>query len=192
MLRRTLFLAGLALAPAALRAQIVDPLADRFTVAASFGGLSGAANLDPAGTTDWRLGWAGSADANYWVLSQLGLRVSGTWAQDSVRGGSLSGRGKFNKFLYDADLVLRYPLNLGAGSVVPYIVGGAGAISVHQLGSDSTWTKFSGNFGAGLEYRFGRFGVRAEGRDYVYKFDRLGFDKTQHDIAWQGGVTLSF
>jgi len=26
----------------------------------------------------------------------------------------------------------------------------------------------------------------------VYKFDRYGFDKTQHDIAWQGGVTLSF
>ena len=34
--------------------------------------------------------------------------------------------------------------------------------------------------------------IRAEGRDVVYKFDRYGFDKTQHDIAWQGGVTLSF
>src|SRR6266498_3839370 len=72
-------------------------------------------------------------------------------------------------------------------------LGGAfGALCVHQLDSDSTWSKFTGNFGAGLEYRFGRIGVRAEGRDYVYTFDRYGFDKTQHDIAWQGGVTLSF
>src|SRR5438874_1926503 len=50
----------------------------------------------------------------------------------------------------------------------------------------------AGTFGAGLEYRFGRVGIRAEGRDFVYKFDRYGFDKTQHDIAWQGGLTLTF
>ena len=56
----------------------------------------------------------------------------------------------------------------------------------------ATWTKFGGNVGAGFEYRFGRWGVRAEGRDYVYKFDRYGFDKTQHEVAWQGGVTVSF
>ena len=70
--------------------------------------------------------------------------------------------------------------------------GGLGAISVHQLGSDSTWSKFAGNYGVGFEYRFRHVGVRAEGRDFVYKFDRYGFDKTQHDIAWQGGLTLSF
>ena len=72
------------------------------------------------------------------------------------------------------------------------MLGGAGAISIHQLEAADTWTKFAGNFGAGLEYRFGRAGVRAEARDNVYKLDRYGFDKTQHDIAWQGGVTLSF
>src|SRR5438309_504104 len=66
------------------------------------------------------------------------------------------------------------------------------AISRPPLGSDSTWSKFAGNYGVGLEYRFRRVGVRAEGRDFVYKFDRYGFDKTQHDIAWQGGLTLSF
>src|SRR5947208_754797 len=51
---------------------------------------------------------------------------------------------------------------------------------------------FGGLSGVGFEYRFRRIGVRAEGRDFVYKFDRYGFDKTQHDIAWQGGLTLSF
>jgi len=62
---------------------------------------------------------------------------------------------------------------------------------VSNLIASDTWSKFAGNF-AGLEYSFGRVGVRAEGRDFIYKFDRYGFDKTQHDIAWQGGLTLSF
>ncbi len=185
-------LAALSLTPAALHAQSANPLADRFTVAAAFGGLSGAADLNSTGTASWRLGWAGSIDANYWVLSRVGLRIGGTWAQDSLASPGLTGRGKFNKFAYDASVVLRYPLSAGAGTFIPYVLGGAGAISVHQLGSDSTWTKFAGNFGAGVEYRFSRIGVRAEGRDYVYKFDRYGFDKTQHDIAWQAGVTASF
>jgi len=122
----------------------------------------------------------------------VGVRASGSWAQDSIRNAALTGRGKFNKFTYDADLVLRYPVQAGSASLYPYVVGGVGAISVHQLGASDTWSKFAGNFGAGLEYRFGRVGLRAEGRDFVYKFDRYGFDKTQHDIAWQGGVTLSF
>src|SRR2546421_10387588 len=57
----------LVVAPSALRAQISAPLAgssrpvyDRFTVGGAFGGLSGAANLNHAGTADWRLGGAAS------------------------------------------------------------------------------------------------------------------------------------
>src|SRR5207248_1306086 len=109
--------AALALAaPAALRAQTptpsraslggLGPAAGRFTLAGAFGGLSGAANLNPAGTTDWRLGWIGSLDGTVWLQSHVG--------------------------------------------------------------------------------------IRAGGRDFVYTFDRYGFDKTQHDVAWQGGLTLSF
>jgi len=194
MLTRSLFLTvtlvSLVAGRAFAQAPISNPLGDKVSLAAAFGGLSGAADLGTS--AQWKLGWAGSVDATYWVQPNIGLRASGSWAQDSLRATGLSGRGKFNKFGYDAALVLRYPLNAGAGTFVPYLLGGAGAISVHQLGSDSTWSKFAGNFGAGVEYRFGRIGVRAEGRDFVYKFDRYGFDKTQHDIAWQGGVTVSF
>jgi len=195
--------AALALvAPAALRAQTPTPpratlgglgsASGRVTLAGAFGGLSGAANLNPAGSTDWRVGWIGSVDGTVWLQQYVGIRASGGWAQDSIRNAAITGRGKFNKFTYDADLVLHVPVAAGSGTLYPYLVGGVGAISVHQLGADSTWSKFAGNFGAGLEYRFGRAGIRAEGRDFVYKFDRYGFDKTQHDIAWQGGVTLSF
>ena len=197
MLKRSISLPAVALAfalaPAALGAQAAAPdTPASWTVSGAFGGLSGAANLDPAGTADWRLGWAAGIDLTRSLDRYVAIRASGAWTRDSLRGASLVGRGKFNKFTYDADLVLRYPTASGSATLIPYVLGGAGAISVHQLGSDSTWTKVAGNLGAGVEYRFGRVGVRAEGRDVVYKFDRYGFDKTQHDIAWQGGVTVSF
>lgn len=190
MLKRSTFLlvGGLAaLGPAALAAQ-----AGHVTLGGAFGGLSGAANLNDIGTASSRLGWIGSVDATAWLSDNVGLRASGGWAQDSLQGAALVGRGKFNKFTYDADVVLRYPISSGTGTLSPYLVGGVGAISVHQLDATDTWSKFAGNFGAGLEYRFGQFGIRAEGRDFVYTFDRYGFNKTQHDVAWQGGITLTF
>src|SRR5260370_34869861 len=66
---------ALAVAPVALRAQVgirpaaieartdFRPAVDQVTLGGAFGGLSGAANLDPSGTADCRLGRAASADA---------------------------------------------------------------------------------------------------------------------------------
>src|SRR5437773_4698043 len=146
MLKRSIsFVAAalvVALAPVTLRAQSTGRF-DNVTVGGAFGGLSGAANLDAAGTADWRLGWAASVDVTKWLQQYVGVRASGSWAQDSLNGASLSGRGKFNKFTYDADVVLRYPIQSGAGTFSPYVLGGVGAISVHQLESDSTWSKFA-------------------------------------------------
>src|SRR5437870_3469075 len=133
------------LAPAALRAQ--TGTFGHVTLAGAFGGLSGAANLNPAGTTDWRLGWIGSLDGTAWLDSHVGVRASGSWAQDSIRNAALTGRSKFNKFTYDADLVLRLPVEAGSATLYPYLLGGVGAVSVHQLGADNTWSKFAGNFG---------------------------------------------
>src|SRR3989449_2375535 len=79
MLKRSIFLGAAALvaalAPTALNAQVglrptavasqpgLRPSFDRVTVGGAFGGLSGAAHLDQAGTADWRLGWIGSGPA---------------------------------------------------------------------------------------------------------------------------------
>src|SRR6266516_1897390 len=95
MLRRFIFSSTVALfaavIPAALSAQATDLVrgvgrssSGRVTLGGSFGGLSGAANLNDAGTADWRLGWVASVNATYWVHPLVGLRASGNWAQDSV------------------------------------------------------------------------------------------------------------
>src|SRR5256714_14393999 len=105
--------AALALvAAAALPAQTPTPsraslgglgsAAGRFTLAGAFGGLSGAANLNPAGTTDWRLGWIGSLDGTVWLQSHVGIRAGGGWAQDSIRNAAVTGRGQINKFPHHA------------------------------------------------------------------------------------------
>src|SRR6266568_9634913 len=92
-----------ALTPLALRAPTstaapaaVHSWSDRVTLGGAFGGLSGAANLNPAGTTDWRLGWIGSLDGTVWLQSHVGIRAGGGWAQDSIRNAAVTGRGKFN------------------------------------------------------------------------------------------------
>lgn len=180
----------------AVAQQGVRPAYDRFTVGGRFGGFSEAANLNDPGTADWRLGWMASVDATVWVHQYVGIRAGAGWAQDSLRGttSGISGRRKFNKFFYDGELVLRYPVRAGVGTVIPYVLGGAGAVTMHRLdsSSDEDFTKFAGNFGAGAEYRYRRIGFRVEGRDLVYQFDSFGFDKTQHGIVWDGGITVSF
>lgn len=178
-----------------MSAQSADrPTYDVVTIGGRFGGLSGATDLNQANTADWRLGWATSVDVTVWLHRFVGVRANGTWGQDSIRGStpSLTGRRKFNKFFYDGGVVLRYPWSVGQGSLIPYVTGGAGALSYHQLDGAETFTRFAGNIGAGLEYRYRRIGFRAEGRDFIYEFDRFGFDNTQHDIIWDGGITLSF
>src|SRR3989440_12924727 len=123
------------LAPAALRAQAgaappagIGLSSGRVTLGGAFGGLSGAANLNPAGTTDWRLGWIGSVDGTVWLERHVGIRASGSWAQDSISNAALTGRGKFNKFTYAADLVPRDPAQAGSASLYPSVGCGVGGI----------------------------------------------------------------
>src|SRR2546430_13256760 len=82
---------GVALsAPLGLRAQTsttspepVRSWSDRFTLGGAFGGLSGAANLNPAGSADWRLGWIGSVDGQGRLNGNVGLRARGSLERGS-------------------------------------------------------------------------------------------------------------
>ena len=196
MLQRTIsFITAtltLGVAPVALHAQADGrPTTDRYTIAGAFGGLSRPDRLNRSSGPDWRQGWSGSMDATYWFDRHWGVRAGSTLGQDRGRGANLDGQ-TFNKLTYDADVVLRAPRRAGVGTLIPYMVAGAGGITIHPIGSGTSWIRPAANAGAGLEYRFARWGLRAEARDFVYPFDRYGYDHTQNQVAWQGGVTLSF
>jgi hypothetical protein len=161
----------------------------RWAVGGSVGGASSTRNL--ASSVDWRTGWSASADLTYWLRKSVGLRGDAAFARNDLRGAgaALPAGNKFNKFSYVGEAVLR-PAEVAKPRLEPYVIGGLGAVSIHETGSSSTFTRFAGDVGAGVGYRLGRLGIRAEGRDVMYKFDRYGFDKTQHDVMWDGGVTI--
>jgi hypothetical protein len=65
---------------------------------------------------------------------------------------------------YTGNLVVSLPTRSG---VVPYLTGGAGALSVFEqasLGITDTTTFFTGNVGGGLKWYSGRWGLRGDYR----------------------------
>jgi hypothetical protein len=60
--------------------------------------------------------------------------------------------------------------------------------------SHDNFTKPAGTAGIGFEYQIPNtgFGVYAEGSGWGYKWDRYGFDRTQIDTNWGGGLTYRF
>jgi len=61
---------------------------------------------------------------------------------------------------------------------------------VKEKSLSESFTQFATNLGLGANYNLGRVGLRAEGRDMIYKFDHFGYNKTQNDLIWQGGLTV--
>jgi hypothetical protein len=98
-----------------------------------------------------------------------------------------------DRFFYGGDLQLAYPL---ANGVTPYLVAGAGAVTLTPTDAtgQSNVTKLAGTGGLGLAYtlRGGGLGLFAQGTAHLYKIDSYGFDKTQADVLWTGGVSYRF
>lgn len=169
----------IAAAPAAVQAQ-------RVTLGANVGGAS--ANSDLASNTDWKNGWSAGANLTYRLNTRLGLRADANFAQNDLAGGvAIPGEQRFNKISYIADAVVQGQPTM---KLMPYLLAGVGAVRIHDKGSDSSFTRFAGNFGVGVGYSLGKVGLRAEGRDLIYKFDRFGYSKAQNDMLWQAGLTL--
>jgi hypothetical protein len=157
------------------------------------GGYSPTSSLT-AGSDFRRSGTIG-ATATLWMHQYAGVRANGLFARTDASQGvpeALAGEQP-SVWAYSGDLVLRLPVSTGNGrdTWFPYLVGGLGG-KTYDFDNSSTQTDFAGNFGAGLEYRLGRWGIQAEVRDIVSTFERFGIDKAQHDIVWTGGITVSF
>ncbi len=157
------------------------------------GGFSPAADL----TADDRFQSSGTVGGalTLWVHPNVGLRGNVLYARTDLPSAApepLPGENP-NVWAYSGDLVLRLPLAAGNGrdTWFPYILGGLGG-KMYDFDTLSTETDFASNFGAGIEYRFAQWGLQAEVRDIVSRFNRLGVDRTQHDVVWTAGITLSF
>jgi hypothetical protein len=95
-------------------------------------------------------GFGGGVGVNYFFMRNLGISVS---------GNVYEGTADHEVWNFDADLVLRFPID--DICVAPYILGGGGILTDGT--TVGTW-----NAGLGLEWRASQsFGVFAEGR-YIW------------------------
>jgi hypothetical protein len=91
--------------------------------------------------------------------------------------------------------VLYYPAT-NERQLVPYVTGGLGALTAFErqaVGVSDTETFFTGNFGGGVKYHFGRWGVRGDYRTFAVraKDDAPAFFGGD-DTRWGHRVTGSF
>jgi hypothetical protein len=110
---------------------------------------------------------------------------------------------QFHRHYYGADLQFRGNMDSGFS---PYLFVGGGAVTVDPDDNavllsptgarfdNDTFTKPAGRFGLGFEYQIPNsgFGLFAEGSGWVYNWDRYGFDRTQFDTNYGGGITYRF
>lgn len=133
------------------------------------------------------------------------LRATYTFARSQGAGDGFSplAGNYFNRHYYGADLLFRADT---AGGFTPYVTLGGGAVTISPDDdsvlfsgdglriSNERWTKPAGRVGIGFEFQIPNtgLGLFAEGSGWVYEWDRYGFDRTQVDANWGGGLTYRF
>ena len=185
----------LAARPAAAQEQGQDGQA--LVLSVQGGGFSPLAHLDKPGNVDFKTGYNVGGGLAYQFNRHVALRGNFTFARAEGRdiSGGLTNIGgtKFNRFLYDADVQLRAPL---PGGATPYLFVGGGGVTIKPdvTPSQASFTKGAGKVGVGINYQIPRsnLGLYVEGTGWLYKWDRYGFDMTQFDTTWSGGLSYRF
>ena len=178
------------LAPAATSAQSTAGQSS-VVLFANGGGNSAVTDLNDAGTASLNTGWTAGGGIGWQFNPYVAVRGTFDFAQAKGDGTANAFSGQqFNHYFYGGDLQLRYPT---ASGFAPYLLLGAGAVTIDNADNPAfdSFTKFAGKGGLGLEYALPRsnVGLFAQAASYVYKFDRDGFDKTQADVLWTGGLS---
>jgi len=116
-------------------------------------------------------------------------------SQDLQFGGLTSDVKSPNLLSYSGNLVVSAP---NQSSVVPYVTGGVGGLSVFErapLGINDTETFLTGNVGGGLKWHAGRWGLRADYRFVAVrsKDDAPDFfgQETRYGHRVYGGVIVN-
>ena len=180
--------------PAALAAQAPAPSRPSLVVFGQGGGNSALTDLNQAETAKLRTGWTVGGGVGLQVNQYFAVRGTFDLARSEVEGvgaGTLNDQ-KLTQYFYGGEVQLRYPT---ASGIAPYLLLGAGAVTVDNTQDDSftRFTKFAPRGGLGLEFvtRSG-VGLFAQGVAAAYKLERFGFDKTQADILWTAGLSYRF
>jgi opacity protein-like surface antigen len=162
-------------------------------VFANGGGYSPLTDFNSSGSAALKTGWSLGGGAGVQINRFLAARAVFDYAQASGEAASTAFAGEQLKhYFYGADVQLRFPT---AGGLAPYLLAGAGAVTIDRrnIPELSRFTKFAGKAGLGVEYsRPNGVGLFVQGVSYIYNFDRVGFDKTQADVLWNVGLSYKY
>jgi hypothetical protein len=166
-------------------------------VAVRVGGFNAVTDLNEAGTADFKkTGYNVGGTVGFDLSKYVALRGDVTFARNELQQNGLETGLELNRFFYDAGVQFQYD----ASSLKPYLFLGAGAVTLHPVGtSDNDKTKFAGTGGLGVNYSIpgSNLGILVEGKGWVYELSELAddlssFDKTQFDVTWSAGLSYRF
>ncbi len=185
---------GAAVMIAALAAPVAGQ--DRaVTFFASGGGFNALTDVDEAGTADFKkTGFNVRGGVGVDLTRYLAVRGDFTFARNGLRAAGVETGNELDRYFYDAALQLQYPTESG---FTPYAFAGAGGVTLHEVGGDGdNQTDVAATFGLGVNYTLpGRgLGFFVEGKSWLFEPDEApgalsGFDRTQYELAWTGGLS---
>ena len=162
------------------------------------GGYNALTNLNDAGTADFKkTGYTLGGGVGIQANKYLTFRGDFNFGRNELRSNTVPTGLHTNHYFYDAAVQVQYPTSSG---FEPYAFVGGGAVTIHPAGTTGqNKTRATGTFGLGLNYVIPRtnFGIFAEGKSWLYKFDKMngalaGYDKTQLEVTWSGGISYRF
>jgi Outer membrane protein beta-barrel domain len=162
------------------------------------GSYSPLAHLDDDNNVDFQSGFSAGGGTAYRFNRYFALRVNFTFARAEAHDAALGALtpiagNKFNRYLYDGDVQVRYPLRDGA---TPYAFIGGGGVTIQRdtVRNATNFTKGAGKVGLGLSYQLPKsdISVFVEGTGWIYRWDRYGFDNMQLDTTLSGGLSYRF
>jgi opacity protein-like surface antigen len=120
----------------------------------------------------------------------IAVHTDFTFTRNPTKGSSSFAGADVNRFFYGAHLEARYPLSIGLD---PFVFGGAGAVSVDQLGLDQfkPFTRPALMYGGGVFYGIPRSRVEVFGevKGLTYRWNAAGFRRTMFDVTYSVGAS---
>lgn len=168
-----------------------------FVVYGHVGAFGPLTHLDYNDDVQFKIGFSAGGGAAYRIDRHLAVRSTLTFIRAELDDtgfvrSPLAG-GKYNRYVFDADLQFRYPIRDG---MTPYVFLGGGTLTVQRdtVRERASFTKGALKVGGGMSYQVPHtdVGLYLQGTGWIYEWDRYGFDGMQFDTTLTAGIAYRF
>lgn len=139
---------------------------------------------------DFKPGFNVGGTVGIQLTNLVSLHSDLTFARSQARGLTPFAGSNVDRLFYGVHAELAYQM---MSNLKGYAFGGAGVIHIAQGGSPQQFAPFdkpAGMLGLGMFLNIPgtNLDLMVEGKSLIYKFDRVGFDKTLWDVTYAAGL----